>query len=60
MRDPNNTRNRYRRMCEARRAYGFTVPTLREWIRGARPDSYSALPHHLNFTVRIGRRHVQP
>lgn len=44
MKQPNNLRNRYRRMRNARRAYGFTFFAFRTWIKVAAPDSYAAKP----------------
>lgn len=40
--EPNNARNRYRRKVAAVRAYGWSAPTFREWLRGAQKDSYTA------------------
>lgn len=55
MRQPNNLRNRYRRMVEAVTAYGWHAPSFRLWVRRgmAHPDAYSAQPHHANYTVAL-------
>lgn len=57
MKDPNNVRNRWRRYRSARRAYGFTFLSFREWAAwgSANPKAYSAEPHHANFRVSLQR-----
>ena len=42
MRDPNNTRNRWRRYVETVRAYGWPASPFRAWLRAAGPDSYKS------------------
>lgn len=54
-RDPNNLRNRWRRMRDAYAAYGWPRCSFREWYRYgvAEPTAYSAGPHHLNFNITL-------
>jgi hypothetical protein len=58
MKDPNNIRNRYRRMKAARDAYGFDTFKFRDIARylSENKKSYSAEPHHRNYNVLIGVR----
>lgn len=53
--EPNNLRNRYRRMAAARISYGFSVPSLRLWVATASPDSYSTFPGARDEPVRLVR-----
>lgn len=52
---PNNLRNRWRRMRDAHEAYGFSRQSFREWYKHglANGNSYSAEPHHANVKVTL-------
>lgn len=64
VRDPNNLRNRYRRMRRAWHFYGWvSAPALRDWARYARPDSYAAPPRQEKFgelLLRALKRKAEP
>lgn len=51
--EPNNLRNRWRRMRDAHEAYGWTRIPFRKWLNYADAESYRAEPHHLNFKVTL-------
>jgi hypothetical protein len=58
MKDPNNVRNRWRRMKESRDAYGFYTCKFRDIARylSENKNYYSAEPHNRNYNVLIGVR----
>ncbi len=66
LKEPNNLRNRYRRMHAAHVGYGWAaLTTFREWVNFIsdtpehKATSYSAPPHPKNDPVTIGGdRHV--
>jgi hypothetical protein len=51
MKDPNNVRNRWRRMKEARDAYGFYTCEFKDMAKylTENPRCYSAEHHHRNY-----------
>jgi hypothetical protein len=54
---PNNLRNRYRRMVAAHKACQWRTGPFRDWALylSRNPDSYSAEPRHANYTAPLYR-----
>lgn len=56
VKDINNGRNRWRRMRDTYRTFGWRYTYVRPalWIKNSRPDAYSAFEGAANRAVNIG------